>query len=405
MAAQAGGSSTLISLLPEASVVKQGDVLATLDASTYDEMLRQQVIVAEQAKSSHLQAQLDYEIALLAVREYHDGTIPETLKSMEGAIALAQSDLSRVQDHLAWSKRMNVKGYTSLAQIASEKHSVAQMDFSLKKQLDALDLFQRFTRRKTEITLQGDVKAAETTLNNEKLRLQRQLDRLALLKKQVDRCTIRAPHAGVLFYANNPDRNILIEEGMPVRQKQELFYLPDLTELEVQVAINESVVDRVSAGMRANVSFEAMPHLTIRGHVASISQIPVQQDRRGSDIRYFFAIVKLEETDAGLKPGMTSRVDIGLARRPHVLAIPHQALRLDGGKHICYVARDDKLERRQVRTGADTPDLVEVTEGLEEGDLIALHPPAGTSYVAPLLRIAESEPSQPLATEAMAVGR
>ena len=117
----------------------------------------------------------------------------ETLKAMEGSIALARSDLSRAADHLDWTKRMSVKGYSSPAQIVSEKHSVSVMDFTLKKQLMSLDLFQRFTRQKMEKTLQGDVKAAETNLNNQTLRLQRQLDRLALLKKQVDRCTIRGP--------------------------------------------------------------------------------------------------------------------------------------------------------------------------------------------------------------------
>ncbi len=69
-------------------------MLATLDASTYEEMLRQQLITVEQAKASHLQAQLNHEISLLAVREYRDGTVQETLKGMEGSIALARSDLS-----------------------------------------------------------------------------------------------------------------------------------------------------------------------------------------------------------------------------------------------------------------------------------------------------------------------
>ena len=71
---------------------------------------------------------------------------------------------------------------------------------SLKNQETSLELFKRFTQPKTEMSLKGQVTTAQTSLNNETLRLQRQLDRLALLKKQVDRCTIRAPHDGVLFY-------------------------------------------------------------------------------------------------------------------------------------------------------------------------------------------------------------
>src|SRR5262249_10297480 len=53
-----GGASTLLSVVAEGTFVKQGDVLATFDASNYEEMQRQQVITVEQAKASHLQARL-----------------------------------------------------------------------------------------------------------------------------------------------------------------------------------------------------------------------------------------------------------------------------------------------------------------------------------------------------------
>jgi HlyD family secretion protein len=279
------GSSILLTLTPEGTIVKSGDVLATLDASTTEEMYRQQIITVEQAKASHLQAELNHQIALLAVREYRDGTVLETLKGMEGSIAMARSDLSRAVDHLDWSKRLKEKGYVSPAQIVSEQHSLTQLNMTLTKQATSLELFQRFTQPKTEMSLRGQVTTARTNLNNETLRLQRQLERLALLKKQIERCAIRAPHDGVLFYYKDERRTVPIEEGMTVRQKQPLFYLPDLTEMEVAVALNQSVVDRVSVGQRARVRFEALPNLALDGRVVSISQIPVQQNERGEDIR------------------------------------------------------------------------------------------------------------------------
>ena len=202
-------------------------------------MLRQQHITVEQAKASHLQAQLNHEIALLAVREYTRRHGPGDVKGMEGTIALARSDLSRAEDHLTWTKRMSEKGYASAAQIVSEKHTVAQLELALQRQLTAMELFQRFTLPKTEKNLQGQVKSAETSLGNETLRLQRQLERFELLQKQVDRCTIRAPHDGVLFYYKSPSsrQSATIDEGMAVRQRQALFYLPDLSEMEVQAAV------------------------------------------------------------------------------------------------------------------------------------------------------------------------
>jgi HlyD family secretion protein len=410
-----GGSSTILTLLPEGSVVKRGDVLATLDASTYEELLRQQVITVEQAKASHLQAQLNHEIALLAVREYRDGTVQETLKGMEGSIALARSDLSRARDHLTWTKRMKEKGYSSPAQIVSEQHTVAQLEFNVQRQLTSIELFQRFTEPKTEKNLQGQVKAAETSLSNEDLRLQRQIDRLALLKKQVDRCTIRAPHDGVLYYYKDPMRrgqSTAIDEGMTVRQRQALFYLPDLSEMEIQVALNESIVDRVHRGQRAIATFEALHRLQIEGEVVSISQIPVKDMVRSEQgqstdtgVRFFICEVRLANVADGMKPGMTSRVDIELTRREHVLAIPHEAVRWDHGKRVCYVACDESLERREVKIGQDTTDLVEVVDGLREGELVALNPPEGSSHIEPLLNIEEIDQTQPVDSDRVAASQ
>jgi HlyD family secretion protein len=385
-----GGASVILSILPEGTPVKTGDVLARLDASTYEEMYRQQTITVEQAKASYLQAQLNHEIALLAVREYREGMVQETLKGMEGAIALADSDLSRATQRLDWTKRMNEKGYASYAQIMSDQDTVSRMNFALKRQVSALDLFKRFTEPKTIKSLQGEVKAAETLLGNETLRLQRQLERLATLKKQVDRCTIRAPQDGVLFYYKDERRTIQIDEGLEVRQNQALFFLPDMKTMEVVTALNESVVDRVRPGLPAKVSFEALPKLSLAAHVVSISQIPVRQNERGEDIRYFISTVKLDESAPQLKPGMTTLVEIALARQDHVLAIPHQALRSDHGKKFCYVAGDDELERREVKIGHDTCDMVEVRGGLEEGDLVALDPPKSTTYLEPLLNFDDS---------------
>jgi len=390
-----GGSSTLLTVLPEGTPVKQGDVLATFDASTFDEMYRQQVITVEQAKASHLQAQLGYEITLLAVNEYKDGKVPETIKSMEGSIALAQSDFTRAVDHLSWAKRMNQKGYASVATLTSEKAGVSQLEYTLQRMLMSFDLFQRFTLPKTEKTLGSQVLAAKTTLHNEQLRLQRQLERLAQIKKQLDFCTIRAPHDGVLYYfkeSNPRNRNpVLIEEGMTVRQRQNLFYLPDLSEMEVQVALNESIVDRVKAGQVTQIRLEAIPKLVLDGRVVSVGQLPTSPGRDGEDFHYFLSLVKLDRTVAGLKPGMTARADIALAPRKNVLAIPLEAVKTDAGKKICFVARDDSLEQRFIKIGEETTALVEVKDGVKEGELVVLNPPFSHTKIEGLLDFSTDE--------------
>jgi HlyD family secretion protein len=376
----ASGASTLISVIPEGTTVKVGDLIAELDSSTYEEMLRQQTIVVEQAKASYLQAQLNHEIAKLSLGQYIDGTVDQTIQDMKANITMAESALNQAEQRLDWTKKMNSKGYASVAQMETDKQTVMTSAMSLQRLRASYGLFERFTLPKTKMTLQADITTTRTTLDSEQVKLNKQVERFELLKKQVARCKIRAPHDGAVFYYFEPNprpdsEQVQVEEGIPVRQEQKLFYLPDLSEMEVQVILNESVVERVTPGLRARVEFEALPQLVLEGSVNSISQIPNRVNPRGEDIRYFIGVLKLDRTAPGLKPGMTAVVTFDLPRRRDVVAVPHRAVATDVDKQVCFVVHGEQLERREVQLGTLTTDLVEIREGLKEGEEIVLEPP------------------------------
>ncbi len=370
----AGGASVLISVIPEGSNVKRGDVLAVLDASDYEELLRIQKMAVERAVADQVQAKLDVEINKLAVQEFENGTIKETLEDFEGKILLARSDLERENDRVAWSHRMRDKGYLPPVVVTTEEFKRSQLILALELQQSAFELFKKYTAPKTSKTLKGAVTAAETILDYQLLRLARQRERCALLEKQVDHCTIRAPHDGFVIYANKTDRQAYIEAGMEVHQRQELFYLPDLSEMEVVAMIHESIVEQVSPSMRAHVQVEGIGNRRIEGHVTSVAPLTTLNSR--SDVKYFEGIVKLENVPDGLKPGMTAEVEISMPRRENVLAIPSEAILVENGYEVCFVVHEDSLERRQVKLGTTTRELVEVTEGLEAGEQVVLNPQA-----------------------------
>jgi len=192
------------------------------------------------------------------------------------------------------------------------------------------------------------------------------------LELQVERCTIRAPHDGFVIYAKDERRNIQIEPGMSVRQRQDLMYLPDLRQMEVVTSLHESIVKAVEKGMRAQVIVEGLPGRKIEGHVNQVADLPTFDWR--SDVRYFDGKVKLDNPPEGILPGMTAHVEIALDRKEQVLAVPTNAVAHEGGRQVCYVVRDDGLERREVRLGDGTSDLLEISEGLKEGEQVVVNP-------------------------------
>ncbi len=150
-----GGASILLSVIPEGSVVKHGDVLAVLDSSEYEEMLRVQKISVERAAADNLQAELDVEIAKLGVREFEEGTVHETIEDFEGKILLARSDLERMNDRVAWCRRMREKGYIPAAMVTAEEYKQSQVALSLTQQTSAYALFKKYTAPKTSKVLAG----------------------------------------------------------------------------------------------------------------------------------------------------------------------------------------------------------------------------------------------------------
>jgi HlyD family secretion protein len=367
----AGGASVLLTVIPEGTSVKQGDVLATLDSSGYEELLRLQQITLERARADHQQAELDVEIAKLAVREFVDGTMNEAVQDFEGKILLARSDLERAIDRLNWSRRMSKNGYVPAAVVTSDEFKKEQAAVVLKRQESAYGVFKRYTSAKTVRVLEGAVKGASSILEYQDLRLKRNEDRLISLEKQVRNCTIRAPHDGFVIYANNADRQLFIEAGMPVRQRQQLFYLPDLGDMEVVTMLHESIVDQVDPGMRANVQIEGMANRRIEGRVTAVAPMATLNWR--SDVHYFQSTVKLDNVPAGLRPGMTAEVEIALPRLDDVLAVPSEAVRVENGHDFCFVVHQDSLERREITLGHVTPELSEVTSGLAEGEQVVVN--------------------------------
>ena len=297
--------------------MEEGDVLCELDASEYQELVRRQRIVVEQAGTDHLQASLALDVAGLAPRSYREGEQAQFERDYRGQIALVKSDLSRQGDRLAWTRRMLEKGYVSAAQVAGEEQTGLRLKESLRSMELSLRNYRRFTAPKDVMSLRGQVVGAQATLGFQSIRLRREEERLAHYRSLADRCIVRAPHAGLVIYANRPGREPRVYLGAPVRERMRLFTLPDRSRMEVEVLLHETVVDRVRTGMAARVRVEAFPGRAVEGRVEAIDPLPLsdQNSDTANRVTYFAAHVRLASLPPGLRPGMTAEISIMCGRR------------------------------------------------------------------------------------------
>jgi HlyD family secretion protein len=374
------GSTTIITILSEGSKVKKGDLVCELDSAALKDQLTNQYIATSGADAAFQNAKLTREVAEIAVKEYTEGVYKQEIQTVKGEIALAEAEQKRSEDRLEWSKRMFDKGYVSKAQNIADKVSLDQKVFAYEQATTKKDVLERFTYEKTLKELKSDVEKArsdelakEQTWDLEKKKQQK-------LETQIKNCRLLAPNDGLVVYANDPSRfggssQPQVEEGAVVRERQKIFSLPDTTRMQVNTKVHESMIDRLTPGLRARVRVDAFADQVLTGSVLDVAPLPDPNSMFSSDVKVYTTHVTIDKGLSGLRPGMTAQVEILVAQLDDVLSIPVVAiLEYKGKDHVAVRKGDDSYDWRTVTVGTSNDKLVEIRDGLKSGDRVALNP-------------------------------
>ena len=374
------GQTTIIRITPEGSRVTKGEVVCELDSAALSDNLSNQKITTERAKADFANASKTHEVAVIAVDEYSKGIFPQDLEGMEGDITLADSTLTRAQDRVEWSVRMADKKYISQSALMSDESTLLNAKITLRNARRKKLTLEEYTKAKEIATREAEVSKALSDKLAKQSTLQLEEQKEAKLVKQISKCKLVAPNDGLVVYANETNRfggtaQPLIEEGATVRERQKIFSLPDITHMRVNTKVHESMVDKVSPGLSSRVKVDAFPGVTLEGRVADVKPLPDPPSPFSSDIKVYTTLVSIDKGPPGLRPGMNAQVEILVQNLPDVLSAPMPAVLSFGGKSYVYlIPPGGKPERREIKTGINNDKLVEIREGLQEGEQIALNP-------------------------------
>ena len=374
------GTTTIIFILPEGSKVKKGDKVCELDAATLRDTLKNQEITTQQATASHEQAKLTREVAEVAVKEYVEGVFKQDFETVQGEIALAKADVTRAQDRLAWSTKMKEKLYISESARLSDELSLKKSQFALEQAQTKKEVLERYTKEKTTKELQAEVEKSKSDELAKSATYELEKSKRDKLVKQIANCLLLAPGDGLVVYANDPGRfggqnQVQIEEGASVRERQKIFSLPDITQMRVNTKVHESMVERVTKGLRARIRVDAFAGDALNGVVQTIAPMADQNSFFGSDIKVYTTLIAIENGPTGLRPGMSAMVEILVSQIPNVLSVPVQAIIEMNGKNYLYVKNAlGTFDRRAITTGTSNDQLMEIKTGLKSGDEVAMTP-------------------------------
>jgi RND family efflux transporter MFP subunit len=373
------GMTTIIMIRPEGTRVSKGDLVCELDSANLRDQLTTQVITTKRAFADLEQAQKTREVAEIAVTEYLEGTFPMEEESNLGNIKLAEADLVRARERAEWSDKMLKIGYVTASSNSSDHLTLQKMQFSLSEARTKLKVLKDYTRDKQVKELQANVEKALSDELAKKATYELEKSKEEKLNKQITACKLYAPGDGLVVYANEANRfgsnQPQIEEGASVRERQKIFSLPDISKMRVNTKVHESMVDRVRKGLKARIRVDAFAQQVLDGTVENVQPLPDPTSFFASDVKVYTTLVTIDNPLGGLRPGMTAQVEILVTQLDDVLSVPVQAVLEFKGKDYVYVARPDgEFVRREIKKGTSNDKLLEVKDGLQAGEEVALSP-------------------------------
>lgn len=274
------------------------------------------------------------------------------------------------------------------ATLVSENKTRTENEYKRSKQMVATGLESQSSFEAKQAEYQVEVARYKSTMD------QVAQSRAALKQARDDlsKTTIYAPMSGTISALNKELGEIALGSQF---QKDVILTVADLSVMEAQVNVDENDIMSIALGQEAEIEVDALPGEPLKGVVSEIGSSAVSQGTGTTDQKTEFEIkITIVNPPKSLRPGMTASANITTKVNDNALSVPLQAVAArsvdqlemkgqkrkdaesqykadkDGFVEVVFCVEKGKAVAKQVKTGIQGEDLIEVVDGLKEGDEI-----------------------------------
>lgn len=351
-------------------------------------------IQKRESTASVEKAEFDLSVAKMKLELYEQGEGPNELRLKKLDAEKAHSELDRAKERFDKVPDLRAQGFLTKIQEEEERIALREREIAAENADKVLELWLRYTqpmelaarrnavidaergltnaKEKAEISL----KEKEVRIGNAEGRVRSTEAQLAKLQKELGYMTIKAPRAGVVYYGDpaEPWYHEQVRIGNPIHQGNTVITLPDLKEMQVLIQVHEADIDLVKLDQPVAITLEAVKGRTFTGKVTRIGAV-ASQNWGNPENKTFEVELTMDPIDIELRAGTTAKAEIQVETVPDVLQVPIHAIFSESGERFAFVPRGGTFERRQVQIGKSNNHLVQVVEGLSEGERVLLYDP------------------------------
>lgn len=369
-------------------VVKKGDVLATIDTTTLEQDIAQneQSVAASEQKAQLTLASSKQKYDNL--QYLHDNNLNTDVINAEKALDAAKLDLEEKQKVYEYDKAMLANG-----QVSQDTVNKAQTDYqnaqgTVDKNSVALEA-AKVTADQNLAQAKTDYETAQANANDHSARLQ-----LENKKDQLKNREVVAPVDGTVTNINA----VVGQESSGA-----LFVIQDLSNLIVNVTVDETDINKIKVGQKAEITTDASGSDIIEGQVVSFEPVSSSasantsttstsngktsssssssSNSTSSDVTFNVKVQITGQNDK-IKVGMNSVVNIVIDGKDDVYAVPYQTVLNKNGKYDVYAAVDEGgkyvVKEIPVTEGLQSAATVEIEGDLSDGMIILDSPSSYT---------------------------
>ena len=337
------------SLVPEGTVVKQGDIVAELDRSGIAAKLAEVTLALQKAEAQLTQAQLDSALTLATARE--------ELKTLE--FGLEEKKLAKEGSQYE----------------APSVRRQAEIDFQKAERALAQAKANYITKQR-----QAQAKMREVGAD-----VERQRNKQKVIMDVMNAFSIRAPENGMVIYVKEWNGRKKTAGTQIGPWDPTVATLPDLTQMESMTYLNEIDVRKVAVGQPVSIALDADPAKKLTGKVVSVANVGEQ--RPNADAKVFEVKIEIAQADTTLRPGMTTSNAIETAVVKGARWVPIEAVNADSGVSYVYKVDGRRIVKQEVETGAMNDNEVVIARGLDKDDKVLLVPPTDERARQPIERL------------------
>ncbi len=286
------------------------------------------------------------------------------LKAAESAAAVARGNLTVRQAELSKSRISHRQAQRD----QERKQALIKQGFLSPAEMDNV-LATSDTAQENSRLAEADLRVAQAQLESALASVSQRQAALKQARAELARTVIRSPVDGVVI-----SRNVDVGQTVAASfQAPVLFTIAkDLREMEVNIAVDEADVGRVSEGQKVRFTVDAYPGERFSGQVTQIRKSP----QTNNNVVTYSVIARVANSELKLLPGMTANARILTEERQNVTKVPNEALRFrpmqaDGTPVKLEVrAREDGPGipgRVWIANGQDTPKPVNLRLGVSDG--------------------------------------